>query len=329
MTVLVTGAGGFIGRHVVERLLDDGHRVRSLVWPSEHMSQLSWNNHENVEIVCGDLKDARCRLELVKGVTTVVHLAATRAKSWELQRELTAQHTQAMVEATFRAKIAQFVLASSFSIYDYACLPRDSAVDEESPLIADSWEHGPYPWGKLQQDQAVRRAGEDHKLPYTILRLGAVYGPGATWTHRLGIIKGGRCIRFGSSARVPLTYVRNVADAIAATVTCGATNKVLNVVDDDPPTQRQFASELLAYMNPRVKVIPISYGLARVGADCLWLVAGCLGQRKQIPLTLRPMCIDAVGKPMMYPNDRIKQSLEWAPRVNRAEALRHIFGAPI
>jgi nucleoside-diphosphate-sugar epimerase len=223
--------------------------------------------------------------------------------------------------------VKRFILISSYSIYDYTNIPTKSSVDEQSPLITDSKKYGPYPWAKLQQEGTVRRVCRDTELAFTILRLGAVYGPGATWTHRLGIMKGRTWFRFGSTAKIPLVYVGNTADAIALSVDApNATNLILNVVDDNCPTQHQYMAQLKIFWNPKPIIVPLPFWALRMAAVTIWALARCFGRQYHVPLTLRPMCLDAMAKPMVYPNDRIKHVLGWQPCVTLTEALQRIFG---
>jgi nucleoside-diphosphate-sugar epimerase len=139
-------------------------------------------------------------------------------------------------------------------------------------------------------------------------------------------MKGRTWIRFGSNARIPLAYVDNAADAIALAVDMPKTaSEILNVVDDDCPTQREYMKELSTFFAPHPIIIPFSFWALRWVSGFIWALARCFGQKDRVPLTLRPMCLDAMAKPMRYPNDHIKQVLGWEPRVKRVDALQQIF----
>ena len=81
--ILVTGASGFIGRHLIERLRRDGHSVRALV----HHSDQSGEWPETVEVVAGDARDAQAMKTVVRGCDTVFHLAGKVHDFSELEGE--------------------------------------------------------------------------------------------------------------------------------------------------------------------------------------------------------------------------------------------------
>ncbi|HNF59918.1 MAG TPA: SDR family NAD(P)-dependent oxidoreductase, partial [Elusimicrobiota bacterium] len=88
--VLVTGAGGFIGSHVVEALLDRGARVRALVHYNGagrqgFLDEIDGRRRARLEVVAGDVRDAHQMAEVVKGCSAVAHLAALIAIPYSYQ----------------------------------------------------------------------------------------------------------------------------------------------------------------------------------------------------------------------------------------------------
>ncbi|NOG50005.1 MAG: NAD(P)H-binding protein [Chloroflexi bacterium] len=84
--IFVTGAAGFVGRHLVERLLEAGYPVRVLVSPRKANALPKWASHPNVEIVVGVLSDEETLYRALIGVHVVFHLAS--AQWWGRRRDL-------------------------------------------------------------------------------------------------------------------------------------------------------------------------------------------------------------------------------------------------
>ena len=77
MKLLVTGASGFVGRHVATAALDRGHDVRALIRPATDTSRLPQHGHERLEVCRADLRSPRGLTEVAAGVDAVIHLAAS------------------------------------------------------------------------------------------------------------------------------------------------------------------------------------------------------------------------------------------------------------
>jgi nucleoside-diphosphate-sugar epimerase len=126
---LVTGAGGFVGGNLVERLLADGDRVRVLVRPE---NAPAWLEERGAEIVVGDLTEATVRTRAVAECDVVFHVAsyvtqvnATEADYLRVNAEATAE----LARAAAGAGVPRFVFVSSTAIY----APSPVPVDEETP----------------------------------------------------------------------------------------------------------------------------------------------------------------------------------------------------
>jgi nucleoside-diphosphate-sugar epimerase len=168
--VLVTGAGGFIGSHLVESLLDEGYEVVCLLKPGEN---IRWIKDLAATLIYGDLTRKKTLYEPIKGVSYVYHLAARMGGGdkpsyiYEVNYEGSKNLIRACIESG--VKLKRFLFASSFA----AVGPTgDSRVlDEKSPPNPQSH----YGKSKLLVENFLRETGE--KIPYTIVRLPLVYGP--------------------------------------------------------------------------------------------------------------------------------------------------------
>src|SRR6266567_7133473 len=240
--ILVTGASGFIGAKVVEILLEYGfHNIRCFVRPSSQLGRLKktlgqFNGRGNVELIVGDLVSRDDCQRACKEAAVILHLAAGMEKSFAGAFMNSALATRNLIEAFMKhGSPRRFVNVSSFAVYSNLALKRDALLDETCPLEDSPQERfDAYGFGKLKQEQLVKEYGEREKLPYVIVRPGAVFGPGKQeLSGRIGINTFGFFIHLGGSNQLPLTFVDNCADAIVlAGLTRDVDGEIFNVVDD-------------------------------------------------------------------------------------------------
>jgi len=179
-SILVTGAGGFIGSHLVERLVERGARVRALV---RYNSRNDWGLlellppevQERVEIIPGDVTDPFAVLRIVEGCDVVFHLAALIAIPYSYVApkqfvEVNCLGTLNLLEAARRFKIACFVHTSTSETYGTA---QDTPIDEKHPLQGQS----PYAASKIGADKLVESYHLSFGIPATIIRPFNTYGP--------------------------------------------------------------------------------------------------------------------------------------------------------
>ena len=129
--VLVTGAGGFIGSHVVEELLKENIEVRALIRPGESLTNLKGMEIEKVE---GDVLDTGAVLKAMAGVDTVFHLAAIFAiwmRDWSRIYEVNMQGTQNVLWAAMKSNIRVVYTSSIASI---GIAPGKQLSDEKTPF---------------------------------------------------------------------------------------------------------------------------------------------------------------------------------------------------
>jgi nucleoside-diphosphate-sugar epimerase len=170
LSVLVTGANGFVGSHLTEALLARGCHVRCMVRSS---SDLTYIRHLPVEWVYGDLCDADCLHQACQGIDILCHCAAlTRAVDEETFFQVNAEGTNALARAAIEAapNMQRFLYVSSQS----AAGPSQSAddfVNESRPPQPITW----YGRSKWAAEQALLSMNDD--LPLTIVRPAVVFGP--------------------------------------------------------------------------------------------------------------------------------------------------------
>jgi nucleoside-diphosphate-sugar epimerase len=324
MKLLITGAGGFLGRYVVAEALHRGHAVRAMLRGGAKDSQLPWINHPNLQVVRADLRSRRGLVDAVNGVDAVLHLAAAKSGDMYAQYAGTVVATENLLAAMDEAAVRNIVLVSSFSVYAYQQIRGFSVLDENSPIEKDAFERDEYAHTKLVQERLVREHASKNNWNFVILRPGVIYGKDNLYTARLGMQTGKVLLRMGALAQMPLTYVENCAQAIVmAAENPGASGQTLNIVDDEMPSQRQYCSLIRPHLSPRPMIVPIPLPVMRLLAGLASLINRLLlGGRAKIPGIFVPAKLEARCRPLRFSNAKIKQALGWTPTYGLMEALQ-------
>jgi UDP-glucose 4-epimerase len=170
--VLVTGGAGFIGSHLVERLLVEGHSVRVL--DNLSSGRTEGLPAEGYELVEGDVRDRAIVKASLDGVDQVFHLAALVSVPASTQApaecyEVNLTGSLQVLEASREAGVKRIVLASSAAVYGDFLGP----VSETTPAAPLS----PYAASKLGMEQAAKMFSDTFGLPTVCLRFFNVYGP--------------------------------------------------------------------------------------------------------------------------------------------------------
>ncbi len=177
--VLVTGAGGFIGSHLVERLLDAGAKVRAFV---HYNSRGHWGNLEGVgsrrgslEVIAGEIQDPFRVRQAVEGCHTVFHLAALIAIPYSYDApksyvDTNVTGTLNVLQACREARVEKMVHTSTSETYGTA---RYTPIDEHHPLQGQS----PYSASKIAADKMAESYHLSFGLPVATIRPFNTFGP--------------------------------------------------------------------------------------------------------------------------------------------------------
>lgn len=176
--VLVTGADGFIGSHLTERLVAEGHDVRALCLYNSFGSW-GWLDEspirDKIEVVLGDIRDQHFCRNLTKGVDTVYHLAALIAIPFsyhapDLYIQTNVVGSSNMGLAALESGVKRFIHTSTSEVYGTA---KYVPINEAHPLQPQS----PYSASKIGADSMVMSYFNAFQLPVTIARPFNTYGP--------------------------------------------------------------------------------------------------------------------------------------------------------
>ncbi len=336
-TIFVTGATGFLGRHVVNQAAAAGHQVRALVRPSSSASVLSPAEATgNLALVRGDLASRNGLTEGMQGSDLLIHLAAVKGGDYFSRFSGTVIGTENVLACAREAAINDLVAISTFSVYDYGERRAKSTFDESFPVIKDPAGRDEYAETKLYQDELYQQfAGEDGRH-MVMIRPGMIYGQDELWHPLLGGEFGPINLRVGFKARPPITYVENCAEAIVLAAerlvdpasTHQLDDEVINIVDDDLPTASEYADKVKALIDVPSSVpvpLPVMQAAARVGAV---INRSLFDGKAKLPSIALPDQVDARFKPFVYSNEKAKRLLGWSPRYSLDEALSRSVGQP-
>jgi UDP-glucose 4-epimerase len=242
LRVLVTGGSGFIGSHVVDRLLLQGHQpvIYDLVDACRHGSVA-------VESITGDILDGSSLRKAMKSCDGVIHLAAVADVDQVARDPLRAElvntrGTAVVLEAARDEEIRHIVYGSTIWVYGNA--PGGQALDED--VLLASPDHF-YTATKLAGEMYCRSYGRMFGLAPTILRFGIPHGPRArpatvvaTFVARALAGEPISVNGDGSQAR-HFVYVEDLADGIVAALAEAARGQTYNLVGDEIVTVREIA----------------------------------------------------------------------------------------
>src|SRR5215469_11130494 len=247
--ILLTGAAGFIGSRVLDRLLELGFQnIVCFTRPSSKLSRTEDSVKPRlagtrIEVIEGNLLSRADCERACKNVAVIFHLAAAlTTKSFPDAFMNSVVATRNLLESsTLYARLRRFVLVSSISVYTNR--QKSRLLDESCPIDEHPEFRGEaYCFAKVKQEQIVAEYGQRFGIPYVVVRPGSVYGSGRNGiTGRVGISTFGPFLHLGGANPIPFTYVDNCADAIVlACLVKAVDGEAFNVVDDNLPTSRQF-----------------------------------------------------------------------------------------
>ena len=258
--VLVTGGTGFIGRHLVRRLVETGARVRVLVRPSSDLNPLR-SVADRLEIFPGDLKVAASLDAAVNGTETVFHLGAATREGWEQAEQASVLGTGCLLKKARSQGVQRFVYVSSMAVYDYGRMLPGAVVDENSPLEFHPQLRNAYARSKCEAEALARSYLHASDMVLTIVRPGAVYGPGgpAHIPPTIRLIGSKLAWAIGGGRRqVPLLYVEDLIDALLRIASSNtAAGKIYNVVSDTPVSEADYVSAYLQARGRQILLIPV------------------------------------------------------------------------
>lgn len=328
MKILVTGAGGFLGKLVVERLLAHGQTdIRCMLRDTSKAAGL----HEiaarfpdaKLEMVAVNLRNPVEIAPAIAGCEMVIHAAAALKGSPAEMFMDSVVASRNLLDAVATMKPMRVVLVSSFGAMGVSGLGRGAMVDESTPMETHPEQRDVYSYSKLRQEQLFWEYKQKFGFELVVLRPGVIYGPGGgQFSNRVGLSLFGTFLHLGGSNLLPLTYVENCAEAIVvAAFYPAADGQIYNVVDDDLLTSREYLSLYKKQVKP-MRSVPVPYFALMMIARA---VEGYSKRSKgQLPAIFTPYKTRAMWGGNKFSNAKLK-SIGWHPIVSTRDALKKTF----
>ena len=328
MKILVTGANGFLGRHVVDALRRRGYEVRAMVRPASEIDCLGWGSDPEIEIFRADLRVARDLPSAFDGVSVLVHLAAAVTGGDDAQFAAAVVGTERLLDAMGGSEVRRVVLASSFSVYDYRKVR--GRLTEDSPILEGPglYERDGYAIAKTWQERAARRIVDQQGRELVVMRPGTIWGRGNELPARAGVPIGRHLIVVGPMTRLPLVHVENCADAFAlAAEAPEAAGENFNVVDDIEISNWAHVGEHRRHGHCDGFRVPIPYHLARPVVGLAKFTSRVLFRGKgKLPSVLVPCRFVARFGPIRLGPSKLARRLGWRPPLDRRAQLERTYG---
>jgi len=254
MKTLVTGGAGFIGSHLVDRLLDDGHDVTVIDNLSTGRIDNIAHRKKEIKLVEADINDHNAIAPHFNGKDVVFHLAAladivpsiVNPRAYYTTNVL---GTMSVLEAARAAKVKKFVYTASSSCYG---IPAEGfyPTPETAPINPEY----PYALTKYLGEETVFHWGKVYDMPVVSLRLFNVFGPRSRTSGTYGAVfgvflaqklKGKPFTVVGDGSQVrDFIYVTDVADAFVTAALSGVSGEVFNVGTGKPQSVNKLVSLL-------------------------------------------------------------------------------------
>jgi len=314
--VLVTGATGFIGAHLVERNLEEKKLVRIFALPGDQKAKAF--ESQGLDVVYGDIRDAKAVEKAVEGQEVVFHLAAV-VTDWapkKLFEQINVQGMRNICEACLRHKVQRLVEVSTNDVFGL----------KEGVMIDETFEHTlwgePYPDTKLAATKIVL---EYHKegLPVSMVYPCWVYGPGdLTFVPLVAdSIKKKNLIFWRKNVLIWPAYVDNLIDLLMLIAWHPrAVGEGFLVHDGVSDTFQNFSARIAVSIGMKPPRLHIPYKLAYCAAwasEVIWKLL----RKKNRPL-LTKYTVKNLGSRLRFSIEKAQKVLGWSPPVSYEEGFK-------
>lgn len=316
--VLITGATGFVGTHLVNANLAAGHHVRALVLPND--PALTQLENRKVEVVFGDIRNyEEVRTAISDEIDVVFHCAAF-VSDWgkrEIFEQVMITGTDNVCRACVEAKVDRLVKISTNDVFG---LDESEVMDESFPL--KPWNE-PYPDTKLAAEEVAWKYHKEKGLPVTMVYPCWIFGPGdKTFVpHLADAILKKEMMFMRRNAIVWPTYVENLVDLLMLiSEDERAVGNGYLVHDGESTTLEEFTNSIAKAIGGKEVKIHIPYWLAYFAA-ILMEFFGKIIRKKDRPL-LTTYTVKNLGSRLRFSIAKAEKELGWVPKISYREGFR-------
>src|SRR6266705_6065976 len=316
MKVLITGATGLLGGHLIKELQQRNEQIRALVLPVENANSLL---KQGVEVVRGDITDASTLASAVQDVDLIFHLAGMMGVWRPLSdyRLVNVTGSENLYKAAQKARVSRFVHTSSHTVYG---LGHGRFMTESDPLRPDP---DPYSITKAEGDRLIRRLMLNSEMETVILRPGTFFGPGDKlhFGRMAQKMKDGKGVIIGRGDNaLPFCYVTDVVQGfMLAAYHENAPGNVYNITNDRPLTQLETFNAIADAVDGvrptrHLPYLPIYYG--SIVAE---KVVARVTRTKTIVTQLGAMMFGSDNK---HSVEKARRELGFEPKVDLREGIK-------
>ncbi len=329
MKVLITGATGFVGRHLLPALERGGHSLTLPVRDSGAEARLPESIAPNTRrlLVIGDIHARTDWREALRDVDAVIHLAARAhvldetAEDEEAFMNVNVRGTSRLVEQSLEAGVRRFILMSSIGAVTAS---SDSVVTLNTPCKPET----PYGRSKLAAERALIDQSSGTKMVWTILRPTLVYGPGnpGNMSRLVALVRRGLPLPLGAVAnRRSFTFVENLVEATATTLTHpNAANAVFLLGDGEDLSTADLIRRIAVLTGSRTRLVSVPMPVLRGFAKAAQAFTDATGWS----LPLDSATLRRLECSLYVDIEPLREKLDWTPPIGVDEGLRRMLVVP-
>ncbi len=314
--VLVTGASGFIGSHLVKRCLQDGYAVKALVRKGN--ACIAGLQKEGVEVVEGDIRDAGAVNRAVNGCDLVFHVAALTSDWGALKDfiDINIGGTRHVCEAVLMYQVKRLVYVSTYESFNHF---RHERVNEETPYAIQNL---PYPDTKIGANEIVWNyigLGIKASLVYPVW----VYGPGDRTLFPLLAdgIRRRQLFYWSHRAPISLVYIDNLVDLLMhAAVHPDAVGEGFLACDGEAITFEGVCERIAAKIHAKPPSLYLPFNLVYRLAGMLEAFFRIIRSSKRPLLTRHAVTL--LASRAVVDSSKARRVLGWSPRVGLEDGIR-------